>query len=159
MQDILTKKFRKLPALHFEVKLDAGCGNHKRSGFTGLDLFDYGQEIVWDLEDGVPLPDDSCVEVFTQHTLEHVQDMVGIMDEFWRVLKPGGTLTVIVPHRTADKAYIPTHTRRLDEGSFRFFEEDHPWNSERRRGPERWKILEMAVNDRPDLVVRMVPVK
>lgn len=143
----------------WNLKLDAGCGTSKREGFVGLDFFDYGQEIVWDLSDGVPLPDGSCREIFCQHVLEHVPDMVGVMNEFWRVLGPDGLLTAIVPYKTARKALIPTHVRLMDEGTFQFFEEGSELNERRRRGPEKWKIEEMAVNDRPDLVVVMRPIK
>jgi SAM-dependent methyltransferase len=162
MIDMITKKQRKFSCMHpamVGLKLNAGCGTTPREGFIGIDLYDYGQDIVWDLEDGVPLPDDSCVEIITQHTLEHIPDMIGVMCEFWRVLEPNGKLTVIVPYKTNRKALIPTHVRLCDEETFRFFEEGKPLNEARRHSPEKWKIEEMIVNDRPDLVVIMRPIK
>jgi len=162
MIDMITKKNRRVlydPILYGSIKLNAGCGTTPREGFIGLDLYDYGQEIVWDMEDGIPLPNSSCVEIMTQHTLEHIPDMIGVMCEFWRVLKADGKLTVIVPYKTNRKALIPTHVRLCDESTFRFFEQDTELNEKRRHSPEKWKIEEVSVNDRPDLVVIMRPIK
>lgn len=36
--------------------------------------------------------------VISSHTLEHVWDDQALLDEFYRVLKPGGRLLVVVPH-------------------------------------------------------------
>jgi len=49
-----------------DIYLDLGCGDkkHRRpikgKNNVGLDIIDYGQEIVWDVKDGIPLPDNSC---------------------------------------------------------------------------------------------------
>ena len=163
MIDALDRKFRKLKLpegiVMGEIKLDAGCGVSVREGYIGLDIYDYGQDIVWDMQGGIPLPDNSCAEIFTQHCLEHIPDMIGVMNEFWRVIKPGGKLTIIVPHKNNFKANIPSHLRIYDEGTFSFFEEGTEFNEKRRHGPEKWIIEETAVNDRPDMIVVMTPLK
>jgi ubiquinone/menaquinone biosynthesis C-methylase UbiE len=141
---------------NMDFKLEVGCGPSPRKGYTGMDILDFGQAIVWDVDQGIPLPDNSCVEIFCQHTLEHVKDLMGVMDEFWRVLRPGGKLTAIVPHKDNPKALVPTHLRLMDEGTFRAFEEAE---SRPHYTSKRWKINDLAVNDRPDVVVEMTPVK
>lgn len=141
------------------LKLEVGCGPTwitKRIDFIGLDKLDFGQEIVWDVEQGIPLPDNSCEEIFCEHTLEHVVDLMGVMDEFWRVLKPEGKLTAIVPHKDNEKALVPTHVRLMDEETFRAFEEEE---NRPHYTSKRWKILELATNDRPDVVAVMQPIK
>ena len=145
---------RRLPAddlVFGKIRLDVGCGSAPRPGFVGLDKEDYGQEIVWDAEQGIPLPDDSCAEIFCQHTVEHLTDLVGVMREFWRVLGPRGKLTIIAPHRTSIQALKPTHVRLIDEGTFLAFAEED------KQGAKYWRIEEMAVNERPDIHVIMSP--
>ena len=163
MIDALERKYRKFwpidPLMMGHIKLDAGCGVSVKNGFIGLDIYDYKQHIVWDLQDGVPLPDSSCIEIHCQHCLEHIPDMIGVMCEFWRVLKKDGKLTVLVPHKSDSSALIPTHVRLMDEGTFKFFEENVEANELRRHGPEKWKIEEMTVNHRNDLIVVMRPIK
>ena len=137
-------------------KLEVGCGPSTREGHIGMDILDFGQEIVWDVDQGIPLADDSIDELFCQHTLEHVKDLVAVMDEFWRVLRPNGKLTAIVPHKDNKKALVPTHLRLMDEETFRAFEEKE---SRPHYTSKRWKIDELVKNERPDVVCIMRPIK
>lgn len=58
--------------------------------------------------------------------LEHI-DYVPVLGEFHRVLKPGGSLTIEVPHFTSKDAYNdPTHTRLFGVNTFRYFVAEHP---------------------------------
>ena len=69
------------------------------SKFTVIDVTALpGVNLVCDLAQGLPLESDSMDEVFCVHVLEHIGDLKGIMREFHRVLKPGGTLKIWVPH-------------------------------------------------------------
>jgi SAM-dependent methyltransferase len=49
--------------------------------------------------EALPLPDASFEGVLLLDVLEHVVDEQAVMREVWRVLKPGGTLILSVPHR------------------------------------------------------------
>lgn len=57
--------------------------------------------IPWKTGDyGGPLRDGSVDELYASHFMEHVhrgQPLINVMNEAWRVLKPGGTFTVIMP--------------------------------------------------------------
>ncbi len=47
-----------------------------------------------------PLPDSQVDEVYCSHFMEHIpsgQPRLNVMNEAWRVLKPGGTFTMIMP--------------------------------------------------------------
>lgn len=44
------------------------------------------------------IPDDSFLTVYASHILEHLQDPVEAVKNWWRILKPGGHLIVCVPH-------------------------------------------------------------
>ena len=39
------------------LKVGLGCGQNCRPGYIGADFHDYGQGIVWNLEEGIPLPE------------------------------------------------------------------------------------------------------
>lgn len=55
--------------------------------------------------DDLPLPDSSVDFVITSHVIEHFYDPIGAIEEWWRVVRPGGYIFMIVPHkeRTFDK--------------------------------------------------------
>ena len=50
-------------------------------------------------ETELPLPDASVDRAMAVHGLEFAADPRGMLDEIWRVLKPGGRLLVVVPNR------------------------------------------------------------
>ena len=148
-----------LPALD-NLKVDVGCAgpgynaaHHGLKCYIGIDILDYGQEIVWDIENGLPLPDNSCVAIHCSHVVEHVEDMIGLMNEFWRVLKPQGEAHIICPHRTNESAYLVHHIRRLDKRTFEAFDFSWSPNDEWKKDYDilPWKIRELVVNDRKDM--------
>jgi SAM-dependent methyltransferase len=55
--------------------------------------------ILWDLRKGVPFPEKTFDGVYHSHVLEHVdRELAGaFLTECHRVLKPGGTLRIVVP--------------------------------------------------------------
>jgi len=107
------------------IKLNLGCGHVKMEGFINLDRADVGQEILWDLEEGIPLPDDSVVEVYAKQTLEHIRDIILVMNEIWRVCKNGAMVYITVPHSETLQAWQdPTHVRAFNEHSWAYFAKD-----------------------------------
>lgn len=102
---------RKFPKIENLTKLDIGCANKKRSGFVGLDIKDWGQEIVWDVRDGIPVPDESIEYIYTCHFLEHLtnQESVEFFKEVYRVLKKEGIFEAWLPHGSAPEAFYPDH--------------------------------------------------
>ena len=47
----------------------------------------------------LPFPDESQDAIYTSHCLEHISDYNRAILEWFRVLKPGGHLVIIVPHQ------------------------------------------------------------
>lgn len=43
--------------------------------------------------------DESADSVFSSHTLEHIQDYIAALREWWRLVKTGGYLVLYLPHR------------------------------------------------------------
>lgn len=56
-------------------------------------------DIVASITDLSPVPDESVDAVFSHHNIEHVypHEVVLVMDEFFRVLKPGGEVVLGTP--------------------------------------------------------------
>jgi len=106
------------------VVVELGCGAKKQPGRIGVDAVDLpGVDVVADLEDGLPfLPDASVDEVHAEHVFEHLENFEGMMREVCRVLKPGGTCRVRVPHFSNPYAYSdPTHRRTFGLYTFEYF--------------------------------------
>lgn len=81
------------------LKLNIGCGNLLKEGYVNIDLFVQQPGVVQAPADKLPYPDNSVDEVFSSHLLEHISHVntVQVLSEWFRVLKPGGVLQLIVP--------------------------------------------------------------
>ena len=89
-------------------------------GFTNIDLR-HG-DIKHDLNDGIPLPDNSVGVIRAWHILEHLYDKQKIIEECWRVLAHGGWLLVEVPSTDGRGAFQdPTHVSYWNSNSFWYY--------------------------------------
>jgi len=110
------------------LRLNLGCGYDKRPGWHNVDKVpDSAPDQVVDLEAlPWPWPDDSVDEVALRHVLEHLgrdpDTYLGLMKELWRVMKPGATVTITVPHPRHDH-YLndPTHVRPITVAGLEMF--------------------------------------
>jgi len=93
---------RRLPQIKLKgvVRLNIGCGKKHEKGFINLDLRDLGQDIVWDVREGIPFPDNSVDLIWSQHVMEHLTNHEAEMAirEMYRVLKVGGVMVHTTPH-------------------------------------------------------------
>lgn len=110
------------------VKINLGCGTDIRVGYINLDSKPLpGVDVTHDLED-LPLPFEtgSVDEVLCLNVLEHV-DLIPLMKELHRLLKPGGRLVAEVPHFSSGAMYSdPTHRNFFSMATFLFFTKDSP---------------------------------
>lgn len=87
------------------MNLHLGCGQNIMAGWVNCDLYDGpGVDKVFDLAEKWPLEDDTAVQVYASHVLEHLHDPKAFFRELWRVLHPQGTVLLRVPfggHRAA----------------------------------------------------------
>lgn len=87
--------------------LDIGCGNKpyeklfegKISSYTGCDIIQSDQNKVDVLCEANKIPLDAAQydTVFSTQTIEHVADHQGVINEAFRLLKPGGSIIVSAP--------------------------------------------------------------
>jgi SAM-dependent methyltransferase len=103
--------------------LDIGCGRHKLPGAVGLDRHPLpGVDIVANLDEGLPFAPESFDVVSANQVLEHVRDLVALVDEVHRVLRTGGVLVAHVPYFRSSWAHIdPTHVRSFTIRSMDYF--------------------------------------
>lgn len=104
------------------IKIDLGCGAKKRNDFPcfiGIDQYPYPNvDIVRDVEKyGMPFCDCSVDFIYASHFMEHVGNLIFIMEEIWRVLKRHGILELITPKWDTVYAYAhPDHKRLIHPG-------------------------------------------
>lgn len=162
------------------LRLNLACGKDIRpraEGWTnmdvvalpGVDVVQSATNLPW------PFPDDRFGHVLVSHYLEHVphdlhngrhtDGFLQVLEEIHRVLRPGGTLEVFVPHW--DSAWTwrdPTHTRAVHPDNFLYVSDDSqhgyyttarfrlrlqevtrrsaPWPGALRMGPSRLGVWE-----------------
>jgi ubiquinone/menaquinone biosynthesis C-methylase UbiE len=140
------------------IKLDVGCGDQKREGHIGIDNSKGADaDIFLDIEkQKLPFEDNQVDVIFCSHVLEHLDNVIFVVNEFWRVLKPEGEATIVVPDKTNERAIAITHKRFFDKQTFDFFTQKR---SKKMYDVCLWKIEEIVLNERKDIHVRMIPLK
>ncbi len=108
-----------------EIKtLDVGCGTSKEPGSVGMDrVASVRPDVLHDI-DSFPWPfeDGSFDRVLLKHVIEHVSDVVKIMEEIHRVGKNGAEVLIITPHYSSSNSWTdPTHKQHLGFYTFEFF--------------------------------------
>ena len=128
-------------------KLNLGAGNDIIPHSINHDLTEFRDEIDITHDLNVlpwPWPDERFKEVIAKSVLEHLHhDLVVSLNEIWRILKPGGLVTLKLPHWRADVSWWdPTHRWKFSLMSFEQFDP----NTERGRiyahySPYKWKMI------------------
>lgn len=106
------------------MKINIGCGNKKREGFIGIDLYPCAAvNIISDISKYIPVRRDIIEEVYASHVIEHIFDIAFLMKEIHRVCKNGAIVTIITPHFSSiDSWRDPTHVHHLTFYSMKHFE-------------------------------------
>ena len=107
------------------VVVDIGCGERKYPGSLGVDVAPLKTvDVLADIRRGLPFRDSSVDGVHASHILEHFNELVPLMDEIWRVCRPGARVYITVPH--ASSSYMtwrdPTHRRGVNLSALTYFD-------------------------------------
>lgn len=109
--------------------LDLGCGNKKRPNAIGVDGNSRtAADVVHDLNVfPYPFPDSSFDEIYIDNVLEHLDDVLRVMEEVHRISAPNAMVKVIVPYFRSPWAFIdPTHKHFFTVNSFAYFDPANP---------------------------------
>ena len=100
------------------IRLELGSGSLSRDGWVGLDINE-NADLRWDLRCGLPFPDGSVTEIHSEHTFEHLaypDELMPLLKDCVRVLKPGGIISFSVPDmRPCIEAYVRGDSAFLKE--------------------------------------------
>ena len=83
-----------------KIFLEIGAGEKKGTdGWTTLDN-SHKCDLVWDLRNGIPFPDNSIEKIYSSHLFEHLHypEIEILLTECKRVLKTGGIFSICVPN-------------------------------------------------------------
>jgi SAM-dependent methyltransferase len=108
--------------------LNLGCGRKRINDALNVDISpEVGAEVVHDLASlPWPLPSDAFREVYAHDVIEHLDNVVGAMEEIHRICRPGARVHITVPHFSSANAYTdPTHRHQFSCFSFDYFGSDH----------------------------------
>ena len=108
------------------MKLNFASGRDIKQGYVNMDIVK-GSDVVHDFNKfPYPFKDNTFDEIYANHALEHVDDLLKVMAEFARILKPGGQVKVLVPYFASPNAYRdPTHKIWFTSATFSYAAADH----------------------------------
>lgn len=105
--------------------LDLGCGKKKREGSVGIDISKYTDaDIVHDLNIfPYPFSDNEFDYVYCDNIIEHLDNIVKVLEELHRITKNSATIKIMVPFFRSSYAFIdPTHKHFFTVRSFDYFD-------------------------------------
>ena len=85
------------------LRINVGCGTVSLPGYVNIDLHVQTADLIADAH-ALPFEDNSVDEVYSSHLLEHFSgsqqnfEVLTVLQEWFRVLKPGGVIKVNVPN-------------------------------------------------------------
>lgn len=116
------------------MRLNLGCGSQAEDGWINVDWLEIpGVDVVHNLLlFPYPFEDESANEIKAVDVLEHLPNYtpdnlatgVEFVKECHRILKPGGTLIIQVPHADSPNTWTDlTHVRGYTERSMNYFDD------------------------------------
>jgi len=109
--------------------LNVGCGSTYHPAWMNIDLEPASADVLrFDVSAGLPFPDATFEACYCSHMLEHLRrpEAARVVSEMHRVLRPGGTIRVVVPDlQTLAQEYLRLLNALQDKDAAR--EADYDW--------------------------------
>ena len=108
-------------------KLNVGCYGDYREGWVNHEhpklKGKQKADVYFDLDKfPYPVKDNTFDHIYLRNVLEHLNEPIKVVDEFHRILKPYGTVRILVPHGTCGNGWGDlTHKRLFGVSSMRHF--------------------------------------
>lgn len=121
---IISSKAHKALQEGANIRLNLGAGDSVRPEFLSVDIRRLrSTDIIADLNEELSLiPDNSVIEVYSRHTLEHIDNLDLLLSEIVRICVPDARITIVVPHFSNTFGYSdPTHRRFFGIYSFCYY--------------------------------------
>lgn len=128
------------------LDLGGGTNNTKAPGHINIDIADIpGVDIVWDLNKGLPIKElvklfpsnknvtsspyvileNSIDGIRCHQVVEHLDTIIPLMNDCYKVLKPGAIMEISTPKAFTDAwAQDPTHKKMFVRRTFDYFCDD-----------------------------------
>lgn len=103
------------------ARINLGCGQDYRDGWHNVDINEaHDPDQVVDLDERPwPWESNQFAHALMDNVIEHLDDSAAALHELARIVQPGGTVVVRVPHWNSPGARTnPTHTNTLTHRSF-----------------------------------------
>lgn len=131
--------------------LDIGCGVRKRCGAIGMDINPrVSPDVLHDLNE-IPYPfkDSTFNEIYADNIIEHLNDIIKVVEELHRIGKPGALVKIFVPYFRAKWAFIdPTHKHFFTVESFSYFDPDHVHSKLYPYSSKKFKVEKLIFNEK-----------
>jgi len=144
-------------------RLNVGAGRDAKPGWLNLDCVALpGIEVVADLEqcrsNPLPLEADSIEEFLLSHVIEHIRDVLPMMQELYRVAVPDAKMVIRCPYGGTDDAWEdPTHVRPYFINSFGYFSQPFYWRADYRyRGDWQPGEITLLCNEKCGMTAKQV---
>ena len=86
------------------------------------------------------------------HILEHLEDILKVMEQVWRICKPGAKIIITVPHYSSLYSWIdPTHKRPFALHTFDYFDKIYSYYSKARFKVEQRQLNYLKINPAPQV--------
>ncbi|MFC1785302.1 methyltransferase domain-containing protein [Candidatus Neomarinimicrobiota bacterium] len=129
--------------------LHLGCGNKPLKNFLNLDYYNtkYIDEKV-DLNKPLPYENNSFNLIYSDNVFEHIENLIDLIKECYRILKKDGHLIIKVPYFKSKHAFVdPTHKIYFTIQSMDYFVKGTYFNKEYRFIKESFETLYIYLDD------------
>jgi len=112
------------------LKINLGGGNKKINGYKNIDkIKNNNVDIVHDLNIfPYPFENDSISEIIADNVFEHLDDLVKVLEEIYRICKNNAIIKIFVPYFKSTGAFTDiTHKHFFSEKSFDFLNDNHEY--------------------------------